>query len=62
MKYDFSTNWNNRNYEYDAARLIYSIDKAEKDALLEFKYNDKLVTCDGKLIPNPIKINHGETS
>ena len=61
-KYDFSTNWNNRNYEYDAARLIYSIDKAEKDALLEFKYNDKLVACDGKLIPNPIKINHGETS
>ena len=42
--------------------MIYSIDKAEKDALLEFKYNDKLVTCDGKLIPNPIKISNGETS
>ena len=38
--------------------LIYSIDNAEKDAILEFKFNDKLKIDEYKKAPNPLKILH----
>ena len=41
--------------------LIYSIDNSPKDAVLEFKYNDKLI-LDSNLKPlNPSKVCQGET-
>ena len=41
-------------------QLTYSIDNAEKDAIFEFKYNDKFEVDKNFLAPNPLKICHGE--
>lgn len=40
--------------------MIYSIANAEKDTILEFKYNNKLGLYRGGFTPNPMKICHGE--
>ena len=52
-------------YDYKMVRtdnitysLTYSIDNAEKDAILEFKYNDKLKISGNYMAPNPLKIFH----
>ena len=41
-------------------QLTYSIDNAEKDAIFEFKYNDKFEVDNNFLSPNPLKICNGE--
>ena len=41
--------------------LTYSIDKAEKDAILEFKYDSKYKVVKNKFAGTPSKICHGET-
>ena len=41
-------------------QLTYSIDNAEKDAIFEFKYNDKFEVDNNFLAPNPLKICNGE--
>ena len=41
-------------------QLSYSINKAEKDAILEFKYNNNFNIKDNLLAPNPSKICIGE--
>ena len=55
FKYDFKGNYNN-NKIY---QLIYSIDKAAKDAKLEFNYNSIIGNKDF-IANNPLKICHGE--
>ena len=54
-KYDYHHIIQNDNRIYS---LTYLIDKAKKDAILEFKYNDKMQIDGVLLAPNPLKILH----
>ena len=55
FKYDFKEYFNhNKIY-----RLIYSIDKAERDVILQFKYNIFIV-YKNSITDNPLKICHGD--
>ena len=55
FKYDFKEYFNhNKIY-----RLIYSIDKAERDVILQFKYNIFIV-YKNSIASNPLRICHGE--
>ena len=38
--------------------MTYSLDNAEKEIKLKFKYNDKLNYEDNKIATNPLKICH----
>jgi len=40
--------------------LVYSIGNAEKDAILEFKYNDKLILDKNIKVSNPLEILDGK--
>ena len=59
LKSSFMVKINQKLYFSDKYELIYSIDKAEKDAKLEFIYNDKMEAEDNVLIYNPSKICRG---
>ena len=48
-------------YNLDKNELIYSIDKAEKDAILEFKYDNNFKVEENVIAQNPSKICHGDT-
>ena len=54
-KYDYHHIIPNDNRIYS---LTYLIDKAKKDAILEFKYNDRMQIDGVLLAPNPLKILH----
>ena len=55
FKYDFKEYFNhNKSYQ-----LIYSVDKAERDVILQFKYN-KFIIYKNSITYNPLKICHGE--
>ena len=41
-------------------KFTYSIDNAEKDVILQFKYNDKFQIDNGLVASNPLSICHGE--
>ena len=41
-------------------QLVYSINKSEKDAILEFKYDNNFNVENNIIAPNPLKICHGE--
>ena len=41
-------------------KFTYSIDNAEKDVILQFKYNDKFQIDNGLVAANPLSICHGE--
>jgi hypothetical protein len=41
-------------------KFTYSIDNAEKDVILQFKYNDKFQIDNGLVADNPLSICHGE--
>ena len=41
-------------------KFTYSIDNAEKDIILQFKYNDKFQIDNGLVAANPLSICHGE--
>ena len=55
LKYDFKSNYNHNKIYH----LIYSIDEAEKDVRLEFKYNSFIGNTDF-IANNPLKVCHGE--
>ena len=62
FKYDLISNFiaqiNQKLIFSKTYRIIYLIDKAEKDAKLEFKYNDKMKIGNNMLLDNPSKICH----
>ena len=60
FKYDFYWYLNFKIKEFEKARLTYSIDKAEKNVILQFKYNQQQITSFGRFAPNPIEICYRE--
>ena len=56
FKYDFKGICNHQ----ISSHLVYSIDNAEKDAILEFKYNDKLILDKNIKVSNPLEILDGK--
>ena len=53
-KYDFKYSFSEK--VFVPYQLIYSIENAKKDAILEFKYNDKFIVEGDFIAPNPLKI------
>ena len=59
-KYDFHWYWEYKEIVVENVPLIYSIENAEKDAILEFEYNNKQKIGFNYFTPNPMKICHGD--
>ena len=55
-KYDFMWNFIKYVYLFSNSPLIYSIDNAEKDVVLEFKYNNNYKIGYYQNVPNPMQI------
>ena len=57
--YEWKYNLNINLIQIRDFQLIYSIDKSEKDAILEFKYDNNFKIEDNVMASNPSKICHG---